>query len=76
MSLELTTILSRLRLVFTGSRQHVWMYDSNSLVRLVASAGFADVATVPPGETRIADPAPLNLREREDESLYVEAIRP
>jgi SAM-dependent methyltransferase len=71
-----TTALARLRLFVAGVREHVWMYDAQSLTRLVASVGFSDVAVVPPGETRISDAAPLNLREREDESLYVEGTNP
>jgi SAM-dependent methyltransferase len=65
--------LARLRLLVAGVREHAWMYDAASLTKLVASVGFSDVAVVPPGETRIPDPAPLDLREREGESLYLEA---
>jgi FkbM family methyltransferase len=59
-----------------GPRHHLWMYDGDSLVRLLHEAGFEDAATEPPGVTRIADPGVLDLRERAAESVYVEAVRP
>ena len=52
------------------------MYDGPSLGKLVAGANFADVAIVPAGQSRLADPAGLDLREREIESVYIEATRP
>ena len=59
-----------------GPRHHLWMYDGESLARLLREAGFADVAVEPPGVTRIVDPGGLDLKEREAESVYVEAARP
>jgi hypothetical protein len=35
--------------------------------------GFSSVREVSAGQTMIPDPGELNLREREDESTYVEA---
>jgi predicted SAM-dependent methyltransferase len=69
-------VVGRLRRLLSGGRGHHWMYDGPSLQRLVAAAGFADVEIVPSGETRLADPGELDLREREIESVYVEANRP
>jgi hypothetical protein len=51
------------------------MYDARSLAKVVASAGFIDVAVLPPGVTRIPDPGALNLLEGESPSLYLEAVR-
>ena len=65
-----------LKWTVVGPRHHLWMYDGASLARLLREAGFADVAVTPPGSTRIARPGPLDLREREAESVYVEAVRP
>ena len=59
-----------------GPRHHLWMYDGESLTRLLREAGFADAAIMPSGTTRIAAPGHLDLRERETESVYVEAVRP
>jgi SAM-dependent methyltransferase len=59
-----------------GPRHHLWMYDGESLTRLLREAGFTEAAAVPPGSTRIADPGHLDLWERASESVYVEAVRP
>jgi len=65
----------RMRLLVTGDRNHRWMYDSTSLVRLVENAGFVAAIEMPPGETMIPEHGLLNLREREQDSIYVEARR-
>ena len=59
-----------------GPRHHLWMYDGESLGRLMRETGFADVAVLPPGSSRIPEPGQLDLRERAVESVYVEAVRP
>lgn len=63
------------RQLIVGFRNHRWMYDAASLIRLLERHGFSSVSDLSPGETMIPDPGPLNLREREDESIYVEARR-
>lgn len=69
--------LTRLNQLLARDRSlHRWHYNENSLVSLLAASGFIDARAYPPGETGIADPGPLNLRERAWESLYVEAIKP
>ena len=65
----------RVHLAFVGFRHHQWMYDAGSLSALLMESGFGDVASVLPGETRIASPGELDLNERANESLYVEAFR-
>ena len=64
------------RWLLVGPRHHLWMYDGASLARLLRDTGFVDTAIEPPGVTRIADPGRLDLKEREAESVYVEADRP
>jgi hypothetical protein len=59
-----------------GPRHHLWMYDGESLARMLSGAGFDDAAVAAPGSTRIREPGRLDLRERAAESVYVEAIRP
>ena len=41
-----------------------------------AFAITVDVEMMEPGQTRIAEPSGLDLREREIESIYLEAVRP
>lgn len=69
------TVTGRLRALLVGDRGHRWMYDGPSLVGLVEGAGFVDVVELPPGSTTISNPGQLDLHERSDESIYVEAHR-
>jgi len=70
------TLLQKLRWLFVADRSHHrWMYDANSLALLLAKVGFSHVVVQPAGGTMIPNPGDLNLREREEESLYVEAQR-
>ena len=54
---------------------HRWMYDEESMKLCLAAAGFREVIVLPAGTTTIPDSGELNLRERENESLYFEARR-
>jgi SAM-dependent methyltransferase len=64
------------RWTLVGPRHHLWMYDGESLTRLLREAGFRDAAVIQPGSTRIAEPGQLDLTERATQSVYVEAVRP
>jgi SAM-dependent methyltransferase len=66
----------KLTCLLAGERQHQWMYDGPSLVRLLAAAGFGDARVMMPGETMIENPGALDLAERAPESVFVEAKRP
>lgn len=68
-------LLSKVARLALGGHQHAWMYDAASLCKSVTAAGFSDAAALPAGRTRIEHPEPLDLHEREDESIYVEATR-
>lgn len=68
-------ILEKLKYLVVGERLHQWMYDGNSMVRLLIKTGFRDPQILQPGKTFIKDPGLLNLRERSEESVYVEAYR-
>jgi len=72
----LDSYIERLIFLFVGPRQHQWMYDGKSLCRLLKKTGFVDVRIVPAGKTKIKSPKPLNLFERSQESVYVEAKNP
>jgi predicted SAM-dependent methyltransferase len=69
------TTFQKLRMLVTGGRHHHWMYDGPSLCRLLERAGFENATVLKPGHTRIPDPGQLDLYERADESVYVEALR-
>jgi len=69
-------LLAKLKWLMIGGRGHHWMYDARSLGALLQEAGFVEVETMEPGQTRIAEPDGLDLRERQVDSLYLEAVRP
>jgi len=69
-------LLATLEWLLFGGRGHHWMYDARSLGALMAEAGFVEVETMEPCQTRITEPGGLDLRERQINSIYVEAARP
>ncbi len=70
------TIVQRVRELVVGNRKHLWMYDADSLTRLLHSRGFINPVTLKPGETMISNPCNLDLYERQFQSVYVEAKNP
>jgi SAM-dependent methyltransferase len=68
--------LVRVKWALIGPRHHLWMYDGPSLSKVIGEAGFADVVIMPAGRTNIIDPGSLDLEERANESVYVEATQP
>jgi predicted SAM-dependent methyltransferase len=72
----LNSFIQRFTFLFIGPRHHQWMYDGDSLSMLLKANDFVDVTIMPPGKTMIRNPDPLNLFERDEESVYVEAKRP
>jgi len=72
---ELSSIKQKLKLLIIGFRHHQWMYDGKSLSKLLLNTGFSKVLVLDAGETVIKDHEGLNLFEREDDSLYIEAIK-
>lgn len=69
-------VFAALKRLAVGQRHHHWMYDAASLILHLETAGFCDAVEVLAGKTTIPDPGQLNLREREEDSVYVEARRP
>jgi len=65
----------KLKLAIVGVRNHLWMYDETSLIKLLKRVGFSDVRPIPPGQTRIKEPGKLDLLERADESICIEASK-
>lgn len=73
---RMSTFQGRLQILLFGDPDHKWMYDGESFSRVLESAGFVSAKILPAGETTIANLGELNLRQREHESAYVEAVRP
>jgi predicted SAM-dependent methyltransferase len=70
------TLSKRLGILLVGTRHHQWMYDGLSLSRLLEAQGFISPLILKAGETQINAPQNLDLYERADESVYVEAVYP
>jgi len=61
--------------IFGDFVRHKWMYDASSLSRLFRRANFTVISEFIPGESMIKFHAPLNLCERKDESIFIEAMK-
>lgn len=68
--------IHKFKFLLTGIRYHQWMYDGQSLRKLLESHGFIKILVIPAGETRIPNPGLLDLKERSSESFYIEAECP
>jgi len=71
----ISSIANKVKIIATGYRHHQWMYDGESLSQKFREAGFEKVFVHSPGESFIKDNVCLNLREREDTSVYVEGVK-
>lgn len=77
MSLPRTSgLVEKLKFLLVGERHHLWMYDGQSLCRLLERAGFQCPKVLEPGQTAIRNPGELDLFERASESVFVEATNP
>lgn len=70
------TIIQKLKFIIIGDNNHRWMYDGESLCKVLAAHGFIKASVMPAGTTRIKNQEPLNLYHRAEESVYVEAENP
>jgi hypothetical protein len=69
-------ILGRLKYLIADDRSHKWMYDGASMARLLSSQGFLNPTIMAPGSTMIPNPGKLDLYERIEDSMYIEAFNP
>ena len=63
----------RIKILIFGIRHYPTIYDADSMKNLLLEAGFIKPMIIPSGVTNITNPEPLNLNERSDESVYIEA---
>ncbi len=70
----INTLRQKLKLLLVGYRHHQWMYDGNSISKMLVMHGFKDVEIMEAGHSKISNPGILDLREREGESVYVEGV--
>jgi len=71
----INSLKDKIRLLVSGYRHHQWMYDGNSLTKLLIKMGYEDVKICTNGDTSILNPNGLDLYERVNESVYVEAVK-
>ena len=69
-------LISKIKLLIVGYRQHLWMYDGLSLSKLLTKHGFDEPMIMAPGTTNIPDYGELDLYERSETSVCVEAKKP
>ncbi len=67
-------LIERIKYLIIGDRGHKYLYDADSLKRLLSNY-FEKIDVLNPGETNISEPGSLNLYERSGESCYIEAIK-
>jgi len=70
------TFRDKVQYVLVGDRHHQWMFDGRSMILLLSSMGFKNPQVLPPGSTTIPNPGELDLCERKEDSVYVEAYAP
>jgi predicted SAM-dependent methyltransferase len=70
------SLTESLRMLVLGPRHHNWMYDGTSLSKFLLSQGFVNPVELAAGQTTIPEPGDLDLFERHEESVYVEARKP
>lgn len=63
--------IDKIKTFLVGDRHHMWMYDGDSLCKLLSSSGFRDSKVMELGSTTILNPGSLNLEERSEESIFV-----
>ena len=71
----ISSLKQKFRLLAVGYRHHQWMYDGNSLIKLLKKIGFHKAEVCQPGYTNMSDPGGLDCYERSENSVYVEAIK-
>lgn len=72
---DINTIKQKINLFVSGYRHHQWMYDGESLAKLLLEMDFNNVEICKNGKTNITDSDELDLYEREEQSVYVEGIK-
>ena len=72
---SINSLKEKIYFLLIGYRHHQWMYDFLSLKKLISNHGFNYIVEQLPGSTLIKNPGNLNISERSDESVYIEAIK-
>ena len=71
----IVTMAQKFKILTLGTRQLLWRYDEDSLRQILQAYNFNNVFLLQVGETTISRPEPLDLSERSEESIYIEATK-
>lgn len=71
----INTLKQKVFLFLNGYRHHQWMYDGKSLSSLFKELGFKNIKVCAAGETTIKNSSGLDLFERAEGSVFVEATK-
>jgi len=71
---EINTLKQKINLFVSGYRHHQWLYDGDSLAKLLLKMEFKSVEICKNGKTNITDSDALDLYERQEQSVIVEGI--
>lgn len=71
----INTFKEKILLFLSGYRHHQWMYDGNSVSKMLKQHGFKEVEVCTEGFTKIANSTNLNLYERVESSVYIEGVK-
>ena len=74
-SQAIDTPIDRINFMMREYGQHLWVYDAESLTRLLRAAGFGSVTRQEFGKSVHPRMQDIDTPEREFESLYLEAIK-
>lgn len=69
------SLKQKIFLFMNGYRHHQWMYDGKSLSNLFREVGLKNIKVCAEGETFIKDSSGLDLFERAEQSVVVEATK-
>ena len=72
---SINSLKEKINLLFSGYRHHQWMYDGKSLVAILNQHNFSYATIQCNGRTLIQEVGKLDLFERSEESVIIEAMK-
>lgn len=71
--LESNSLKTNLMNLIGGMKHYLTQDNISSFSNLLIKSGFKDIVSLPPGKSLIQNIYPVNLREHQEESFYIEA---
>ncbi|KEF43257.1 MAG: hypothetical protein ER33_00500 [Cyanobium sp. CACIAM 14] len=73
---EAIGLRQKLRDLVVPAKHYLAHHDAGSITAMLAEVGFVDIDTLSPGHSTIEGIEPVNLHQRQGESMYIEARKP